>query len=125
MPDAVSGRLTSAVFVSAIIRRVNGAGGFAAVLRRGADEAGVIFICVLERTGGATLYGQAPQSVFAEQDKPTVGGRLFECLGTGLSPQDLDARFEREGRLDPDFWVVELELYGQQIGDIVDIAPES
>lgn len=120
----MSGRLTSAIFVSAIIRRVNGSGGFAAVLRRGSDEAGAIFICVPERGGGVSLFGQAPQSVFAEQDKPSAGGRLFECLGNGLSQEDVDARFEREARMDPDFWVVELELSGQEIGDIVDIAKE-
>lgn len=118
----MSGRLTSAIFVSAIIRQVNGAGGFAAVLRRGSDEAGAIFVCVPERGGGVALYGQAPQSVFAEQDKPFVGGRLFECLGEGLSQEDLNARFEREARMDPDFWVVELELSGRDISDILDIA---
>jgi len=121
----VSGRLTSAIFVSAIIRRVNGAGGFAAVLRRGSDEAGAIYICVPDRGGGTALYGQAPQAVFAEQDRPSAGGRLFECLGEGLTQDELDARFEREGRIDPDFWVVELELSGQQIGDIVDVATPS
>ena len=119
----MSGRLTSAIFVSAIIRRVNGDGGFAAVLRRGSDEAGAIFFCVPGRGGeGAALYGQAPQSVFAEHDEPAAGGRLFELLGEGLSQQDLDARFEKEARLDPDFWIVELELSGQKIGDIIDIA---
>lgn len=118
----MSSRLTSAIFVSAIIRRVNGAGGFAAVLRRGSDEAGAIFVCVPERGGGVTLYGQAPQSVFAEQDKPSAGGRLFECLGNSLLQEDLDARFEREARMDPDFWIVELELSGLEIGDILDIA---
>jgi hypothetical protein len=119
----VSGRLTSAIFVSAIIRRVNGAGGFATLLRHGSDEAGAIFLCVPDRGGtGTSLYGQAPQSVFAEHDKPAAGGRLFELLGEGLSPMDLDARFEKEARLDPDFWVVELELSGQAIGEIVDIA---
>lgn len=120
----MSGRLTSAIFVSAIIRRVNGAGGFAAVLRRGSDEAGAIYICVPDRSGGVALYGQVPQSVFAEQDKPLAGGRLFEILGEDLSQEDLDVRFEREARMDPDFWIVELELSGLEIGDIVDITRE-
>lgn len=118
----MTGRVTSTIFVSAIIRRVNATGGFAAVLRRGSDEAGAIFICVPKREGGVSLYGQAPQSVFAEKDTPSTGGRLFECLGEGLSQSDLDARFQREARLDPDFWVLELELFGQEIGDLVDVA---
>lgn len=120
----MASRLTSAIFVSAIIRRVNGTGGFAAVLRRGSDEAGAIFICVPGSAGRTALYGQAPQAVFAEHDNPSAGGRLFECLGEALSQDEIDARFEKEARMDPDFWVVELEPSGLEIADIVDLARE-
>lgn len=119
----MASRLTSSIFVSATIRRVNGAGGFATVLRRGSDEAGAIFICVPgERGEGSALYGQAPQSVFADHEALTIGGRLFELLGEGLAPEELDARFQREARLDPDFWVVELELFGRPVTEFIDIA---
>ncbi|MAS03248.1 MAG: hypothetical protein CL534_00870 [Ahrensia sp.] len=119
----MSSRLTSAIFVSALIRRVNGEGGFAAVVRHGSDEAGAIFICVPGGFGeGATLYAQAPQVLIAERDAPPSGGRLFEKIADGLSPDELDAKFEREARLDPDFWVVELELFGRSASDYFDIA---
>ena len=119
----MSSRLTSAIFVSALIRRVNGEGGFAAVLRHGSDEAGAIFICVPGGFGqGTTLFAQAPQSIFADQEKPPAGGRLFEKIAEGLSPDELDAKFVREARLDPDFWVVELELFGRSASDYFDIA---
>jgi hypothetical protein len=119
----MSSRLTSAIFVSALIRRVNGEGGFATVVRHGSDEAGAIFICVPGGFGqGTTLFAQAPQSIFADQDKPPSGGRLFEKIAEGLSPDELDAKFVREARLDPDFWVVELELFGRSASDYFDIA---
>lgn len=117
----MAGRLTSEVFVSAIIRRVNGAGGFAAVVRRGSSEAGAIFICVPGARGeGVTLYGPAPQSAFGDDDRPTIGGRLFELLGEGLSQEEIDGRLEREARIDPDFWVVELELFGRTADQFFD-----
>ena len=121
----MTSRLTSAIFVSALIRRVNGSGGFAAVLRHGSDEAGAIFICVPSGTGmggTTTLYGQAPQSLVAERETPPSGGRLFECIGEGLAPEQVTEKFEREARLDPDFWVVELELFGKTAGEFLDIA---
>ncbi|MEP2580565.1 MAG: DUF1491 family protein, partial [Roseibium sp.] len=37
-------RVTSEFFVSALVRRVFGEGGFAAVSRRGAPEAGAVFV---------------------------------------------------------------------------------
>lgn len=119
----MAGRLTSSIFVSAVIRRVNGAGGFATVLRRGSDEAGAIFVCVPgERGQGTALYGQVPQSVFAEKEDTAAGGRLFEQLAEGLSQDELDSRFEREARLDPDFWVIELELFGRPLTDFIETA---
>ena len=80
----MSSRLTSAIFVSALIRRVNGEGGFAAVVRHGSDEAGAIFICVPGGFGeGTTLFAQAPQAIIADRDAPPSGGRLFEKIAEG------------------------------------------
>ncbi|MCI5073531.1 DUF1491 family protein [Oricola sp.] len=119
----MTSRLTSAVFVSALIRRVNGEGGFSAILRRGAEAAGAIFICVpAGAAGGTTLYAQAPQSIAAERDHPAIGGRLFERIGEALTEEQLSERFAREARFDPDFWVVELELFGRQPTEYFDVA---
>ncbi|WP_425419010.1 DUF1491 family protein [Oricola indica] len=119
----MSNRLTSAIFVAAVIRNVNSAGGFATVLRHGSDEAGAIFICVPAGPGaGTTLYAQAPQSMFTDNDRPFVGGRLFERVGEGLADDELAEKFAREARMDPDFWVVELDLFGKQASDYFDIA---
>ena len=118
----MSARLTSSLFISAIIRRANLSGGFAAVLRHGSDEAGAIFICVPERnTGCSALYAQVPQSVLAEAEDQPAGGRMFERIAEGMSDEDLAGRFDREARLDPDFWVLEIEVADGVFETLVDL----
>ena len=52
-------RLKSGIWVAAYLRRCNVEGAFAAVRRRGADEAGAVFIKISRLDGTATLYGPA------------------------------------------------------------------
>ncbi|EHK53596.1 DUF1491 family protein, partial [Allomesorhizobium alhagi] len=54
-------RVTTDLFVSALVRRIFAAGGFAAVVKRGATEAGAVFVIARGRLGDASLYGPAPQ----------------------------------------------------------------
>ena len=96
-------RITSEIFVAQLVRRLFAAGGFAAVMRRGADAAGAIFVVARSRDGGITLFGPAVQSL-ADDD----GGRRF-MAEQAADEAALDARFMREARFDPDFWVVEIE----------------
>ena len=57
-------RVTSDFWVSALLRRVFGAGGFAAVVNRGATEAGAVFVLARGRLGEVALYGPAPQTSY-------------------------------------------------------------
>ena len=98
-------RVIAELFVSALIRRVFASGGFAAVERRGASEAGAIFIRQRFRDGLETLYGPAPQSVFDDGDDD----RRFEIRAERREAADCDAIIAREVRFDTDLWVVELE----------------
>lgn len=99
-------RLRSDIFVSAYVRLRNGENAFAVVRRRGAEEAGAIFVCVDSRDGAAALYGPAPQSAFDEA-RP---GRLFQRLtAEGATPADVEARLQREMRFDADIWIVDVE----------------
>lgn len=96
-------RLTSDFFAAALVRRVFADGGFAAVERRGAEAAGAIFVLVRHRDGMLDLYGPAAQTHSADD-----GARRF--MREALADESaLEARFQREARFDPDFWVIEIE----------------
>ena len=55
----VTMRLKSAIWVGAYLRRVFGAGAFAAVRRRGAEEAGAIFIKINRLDGTCEVLSPA------------------------------------------------------------------
>ncbi|MCV0427425.1 MAG: DUF1491 family protein [Roseibium sp.] len=98
-------RVTSEFFVSALVRRIFGEGGFAAVSRKGAMEAGAVFVCVDRLDGRFDFYGPAPQAMFSDLPQ----GRLFERLFSQVERAEIDARLTSEARMDPDYWLVEIE----------------
>jgi hypothetical protein len=101
-------RLKSAIWVAAYLRRCHVEGAFAAVRRRGSEEAGAIFVKVNRLDGTAELFGPAPQSVF-EAARPA--DRLFSrCLPGPAAPEArVEERLARELRFDPDVWIIEVE----------------
>lgn len=109
-------RLTSDFFVAALTRRVFGDGGFAAVVRRGATEAGAIFVSTRDRFGEVTLYGPAAQTSYNE-DRPA--DRRFGLLLEGVDDAAVEARLEKEMRFDPDIWVVEIEPGRLTVGELL------
>ena len=99
-------RLRSEIFVAAYVRRRNGENAFAVVRKRGAAEAGAIFVCIDRRNGCIDLYGPAPQSAFDEA-RPE---RLFQRLTQdGASPADVEAKLAKEMRFDGDLWIVDVD----------------
>jgi len=105
-------RVTSDFFVSAFVRQVFARGGFAAVPKKGAAEAGAVFVAVDRLDGTYDLYGPAPQAFFEEP----VTGRLFERLLAGVDRATVFERLEREKRMDPDHWVIELDSQSGETG---------
>lgn len=101
-------RLKSAIWVAAYIRRCYAEGAFAAVRKRGAEEAGAIFVKLNRLDGTAELYGPAPQSAF---DDARPADRLFSaCVKDQPAPDaKIEERLTREMRFDPDLWIVEVE----------------
>jgi hypothetical protein len=84
--------------------------GVSAVLRRrGAAEAGAIFVKVDHLNGRATLYEPAPQSVAAAA-QPGVE-RLFARAHSepSIGSDEAEERLKREITFDPDLWIVEVE----------------
>ncbi len=102
-------RLKSGIWVSAYLRRCGVEGAFAAVRRRGAEEAGAVFILVNRLDGTVTLYGPAPQSLF--DDAQPVERMFTAVLGRNapVAEADAEARIAREIKFDPDVWVIEVE----------------
>jgi hypothetical protein len=78
------------------------------VRRRGAEEAGAIFIKLNRLDGTAELFGPAPQSAF-EAAQPAE--RAFSrCLKEQPAPETkIEERIVREIRFDPDAWILEVE----------------
>jgi hypothetical protein len=102
-------RLKSNIWVSAYVRRADIEGAFAVVRRRGAEEAGAIFVKINRLDGTGTLFGPAPQSMI---DEDRSAERLFTALAGGKEPApeaDIEARLARELKFDPDVWIVEVE----------------
>jgi hypothetical protein len=100
-------RLKSAIWVSAYIRRCHIEGAFAAVRRRGAEEAGAIFIKINRLDGTAELYRPAPQSAF--EDAHPID-RAFSALSAQPGPEaEIEAYLARQIGFDPDVWILEVE----------------
>jgi hypothetical protein len=101
-------RLKSAIWVAAYLRRRHIDGTLAVVRRRGAEEAGAVFIKISRLDGTAELYGPAPQTAF-EESRPA--DRAFTaCFKAQPVPEaEVEAYLAREIRFDSDLWIVEVE----------------
>ena len=100
-------RLKSSIWVGAYLRRCQKEGVFGAVRRRGAEEAGAVFVKVALLDGNAMLYAPAPQAVY-DESRPTE--RVFTPASKEPVPeQTVEERLAKEIRFDPDAWIVETE----------------
>lgn len=100
-------RLRSDIFAAALIRRAEAQGAVAMLRRRGAAEAGALFIKLDRLDGRAAVYGPAPQS----EALPDGVDRLFSKVHPGdfVDPAEAETRLKREIMFDPDLWIVEIE----------------
>ena len=101
-------RLKSGIWVAAYLRRCAVEGAPAVVRRRGADEAGAVFVRIDRLDGTSDLYGPAPQSTF---DDARPADRVFSlCLKVNPAPDaDAESYLARQIKFDPDLWIVEVE----------------
>jgi hypothetical protein len=115
-------RLRSDIWVAAYLRRCGVEGASAVLRRRGAAEAGAIFIKVDHLNGRATLYEPAPQSL-AAASAPGVE-RLFTRAhkDPSIDSNAAEERLRREISFDPDLWIVEVEDGAD--GAWLDLAPQ-
>jgi hypothetical protein len=93
--------LSTDIWVHALIRRAEGAGAFATVIRKGDARAGAVLVKVLCRPQGtARLYAEATRM---------DGERIWMQPQPSDQEPELDAYIERAVRVDPDVWVVEVD----------------
>jgi hypothetical protein len=116
-------RLKTALWVAAYLRRCQVEGAFGVVRRRGAEEAGAVFVRIDRLDGTSDLFGPAPQSEFGAIGA-TMGGadRAFTlCLKERPAPDAaVEAFLAREVKFDPDVWIVEVEdREGRNFLDVV------
>ena len=80
-------------------------GLFGAVLRKGAEEAGAVFVIVNHLDGTCHLFGPAPGASHDE-----AGERLWvEEAAPPQGPQDAADLLARRTRSDPDIWIIEVD----------------
>ena len=93
--------LSSDIWVGALIRRVELAGSFATVARKGDARAGAVLVKTIDRRSNvAQIYVEATRG---------EGERVWMRPAEFASEADVDAYAVRAARIDPDVWVVEIE----------------
>jgi hypothetical protein len=95
----VTPRLASSVLVSALIRKAEAEGGFAAVSAKGDPTAGAILLLLTQRGGEPRLLERLL--------RPDGGYSWGEPLASGAEVPGFVAR---RRRFDPDLWVLELDV---------------
>lgn len=103
-------RLSSAMLVSALMRRVQAAGGFATVLHRGDEQAGAVLVECTDRGQRQILLERATNFDGSDHWRDT-GGRLDNAGGShDIADPAHAAMIERRRKTDPDLWVIELDI---------------
>ena len=93
--------LSTDLWVSALIRRAEIGGAFATVVRKGDARAGTVLVKVVDRRAGvARIYAEAFRG---------DGERVWMQPVNSTEEAELDGYVERQFRIDPDLWVVEID----------------
>jgi len=80
---------------------------FGAVRRRGAEEAGAVFVKIALMDGTALLFVPAPQTAY--DDSRPVERIFIQSPPQAVDEATVEARLTREINFDPDVWIVEIE----------------
>ncbi len=99
----MTARLTSAVLVSALLRKTSAAGGFAVVLAKGDPTAGAILVVAAEKGQVSGLW-----------ERTLAGSGVYEWTQAGPQHIEIQGQFDeyiaRRQSNDPDLWVIELDI---------------
>jgi hypothetical protein len=96
-------RLPSKLLASALVRRVEQAGGFATILAKGEEMGGVILIETAEKGMFSGIF----ERMLDLDGIP----RLNPCgPPPGSAPDTVTSYLERRRATDPDLWIIELDI---------------
>ena len=101
-------RTTSDFWVSAYIKMRNAAHKPTVLMKRGAKEAGAVFVRLDRLDNSYDLFEPASQLSYS-QEQVEKGERLFTRTLTQCDIFQIMDRMEREDHFDPDYWLVETE----------------
>ena len=82
-----------------MLRRAESGGGFATVARRGDPDRGEILVHVVERGADIALLERRMDADFA-----------YRWTGQTVPEQGMTAFSSDRARIDPDFWLIELDI---------------
>jgi hypothetical protein len=103
-------RLPTELWAKAYLRRLSGAGLFAAVVKRGDEVDGTLWIKVSRPDRTATLYGPAPQSLEAPRPGESRDRRFVRMhKAETISDADAELQLHRARDFDSDLWIIEIE----------------
>jgi hypothetical protein len=98
----VNARLASSVLVTALIRRAQDEGGFGAVLAKGDPGAGAIAVILAEK---------GRKACFLERMLRADGRYAWQESRQAIeSEEDFQRALERRRKVDPDLWILELDI---------------
>ena len=96
-------RLPAGLEVSALLRQVAAAGGFAMVLAKGEDDAGTILVVIVDNGRNSRLYERMPAP---------EGDRVWQCIKREdpENPGAFADYLQRRQQQDSDVWIIELDI---------------
>lgn len=111
-------RLRSDIWVSAYLRRCAVENAFAVLRRRGAAEAGAIFVKIDRLDGTCALFGPAPQSELAQSETGRAWVRLHQA--ETITTHEAEEKLRRQISFDSDLWIVDVDdRQGRHFLDLV------
>jgi|SRR5688572_25637922 hypothetical protein len=96
----------SGIWVNAHLRRCNASGLAAVLVKRGAEEAGSIYVKINRLDGRVILLGPAPGPAYDNRGERRWSRLIAE---EPVLEGEADKYLERARRIDPDIWIIEIE----------------
>ena len=96
-------RLPAHLEVSGLLRQVQAAGGFGAVIHKGEREAGTILLICAEKGTDRRIFERMPSL-----DGPRVW--TLSLIESIENSEEFENYLDKRRRQDPDLWIIELDI---------------